>query len=262
MSYGASAFPPVWKNIIGYDKPSLIRPYEKRMNADELALSLRETISRGLVLYMPFVRFISHRPDTITKVFDRSPFGNHGTIHGAVWQTLPSGKSALSFDGVDDYVKVPETSSLDFTRNDNYTVLLWAKVKPLGKVQQLIVKGLDDRYPYKIEISDQNALFIAIWDGTNVVKVNLETIVSEHWVFCGLIKNGDSFSGVLNGEIVDTKDISGIGEVANNENVYIGTRAEKTVFFNGTIDEVRIYSRALSKEEIRRLYYLEKPFFI
>jgi len=73
------------------------------MNADELALSLRETISRGLVLYLPFVRFISHRADTITKVFDRSPFGNHGTIYGAVWQTLPSGKSALSFDGVDDY---------------------------------------------------------------------------------------------------------------------------------------------------------------
>jgi len=198
----------------------------------------------GLVLWMDFNQ---------CQAIDLSGNGNNGTIYGAQCVQGRSGK-ALSFDGVDDYVEVAETSSLDFTRTDNYTVLLWAKVKPLDTYQQLIVKGLDGRYPYKIEIDNTNTLRVAIWDGTNIVSIDLETIISEHWVFCGLIKNGDSFSGELNGEIVDTKDISGIGEVANNENVYIGTRAEKSVFFNGTIDEVRIYNRALSEEEIKWLY--------
>jgi len=38
--------------------------------------------------------------------YDSSPHGNHGTIHGASWVRGHTG-SALSFDGVDDYVSVP-----------------------------------------------------------------------------------------------------------------------------------------------------------
>ena len=125
MSYGASAYPPVWENIIGYTRPQYIRPYAKRPNADELALSLRDELADGLVLYLPFVRFVSHRPDTLTKVFDRSPYNNHGTINGAVWQTLPSGKSALSFNGTNAYVDCGDIDGIGGA--SEITVMAWVK---------------------------------------------------------------------------------------------------------------------------------------
>lgn len=42
-----------------------------------------------------------------TELSDLSGNGNHGTIHGAVYKTAPSGKSVLSFDGIDDYIRTP-----------------------------------------------------------------------------------------------------------------------------------------------------------
>ena len=48
-----------------------------------------------------------------SKVFDLSRKGNHGIVYGACWKSLPSGHSVLSFDGVDDYVEILDSKSLD-----------------------------------------------------------------------------------------------------------------------------------------------------
>ncbi|MBU2565500.1 MAG: hypothetical protein KJ655_04525, partial [Candidatus Thermoplasmatota archaeon] len=45
-----------------------------------------------------------------TTAYDSSGNNNNGTIHGATWTTGVNG-SALSFDGVDDYVNIPDSSS-------------------------------------------------------------------------------------------------------------------------------------------------------
>ena len=42
-----------------------------------------------------------------TKLSDLSGNGKHGTINGAAYKTAPSGKSVLSFDGIDDYIRTP-----------------------------------------------------------------------------------------------------------------------------------------------------------
>lgn len=47
-----------------------------------------------------------------SKVYDRSAYGNHGTVTGATWVKLPSGLWCLSFDGVDDYVNVDDGTEL------------------------------------------------------------------------------------------------------------------------------------------------------
>lgn len=58
---------------------------------------------------------------TIAK--DESGYGNDGTIYGATWIDGISGK-ALAFDGVDDYVEIPDDGSLYF---NDFTFTFWAK---------------------------------------------------------------------------------------------------------------------------------------
>ena len=50
-----------------------------------------------------------------TRLSDRSGSGNTGTISGATWTTQGKFGSALSFDGVNDWVTVADANSLDLT---------------------------------------------------------------------------------------------------------------------------------------------------
>jgi len=68
-----------------------------------------------------------------TTATDSSESGNTGTlINGPVWTTGKVG-GALSFDGTDDYVSVPDSDSLDIT--NQLTIDLW--VKPQNTIEEL-----------------------------------------------------------------------------------------------------------------------------
>lgn len=60
----------------------------------------------GCVLCLPGL------PGGGSRIHDRSPYGNHGTITGATWKRLPSGLWYLDFDGTDDYINCGTNSSL------------------------------------------------------------------------------------------------------------------------------------------------------
>ena len=80
---------------------------------------LSKQFSSPLIIYPTsddLVLWISGRNRTgNSKILDLSKKGNHGNIVGASWANTPLGHSALSFDGVDDYVEVPNDASLDIT---------------------------------------------------------------------------------------------------------------------------------------------------
>ena len=68
-----------------------------------------------------------------STAYDSSGLGNHGTIFGANW-TIGVNTTALSFDGIDDYIRVYDSNSLDITQQ--LTVEAW--IKPLEKSKGLI----------------------------------------------------------------------------------------------------------------------------
>ena len=73
----------------------------------------------GTVLYMPGL------PGAGSRIYDRSPYGNNGTITGATWKRRPSGLWGLSFDGVDDRVTIANPS---FIANSQGAISFWAIV--------------------------------------------------------------------------------------------------------------------------------------
>ncbi|HEY83190.1 MAG TPA: LamG domain-containing protein [Dehalococcoidia bacterium] len=64
-----------------------------------------------------------------SKICDRSPYGNVGTITGATWMRLSSGLWCVNFDGVDDCVSCGHEASLDITTEGTW--LAWVKASQL-----------------------------------------------------------------------------------------------------------------------------------
>jgi len=85
------------------------------------------------------VLFLSGLPGSSSKIYDRSPYGNHGTITGATWKRLPSGLWYLDYDGTDDYVNCGDDTSLladiltietwyQYHAGNNFILTLWNNI--------------------------------------------------------------------------------------------------------------------------------------
>ena len=172
---------------------------------------------------------------------------NHGTIYGAEW-TNGQMDSALSFDGIDDYVAT--ALNIDQTGSIDITMVAWAYPTAARPYRQQVIStdngGFDwsllKRYgTWRVFTGDRcwNSGFSADTDRWQHVAAVFRA--GEDVVF---YKNGVSRS---RGSAPDT-DIKD-NPVAIGDNP--GWWSE---YFEGRIDEVRIYDRALSAEEIEQLY--------
>lgn len=219
---------PFWDNIP--DKPS---PFP----SDE-----------ELVLCLPFNEGYG------SVVHDVSGNGNNGTIYGATWTSGRYGY-ALSFDGTDDYVETP----LNFPPQ-TFTLSVWVKIvrteSPDDFRAILVKRGSGNEWRFGIRTTDWTVWFAA-WDadgnaynfhGTTALEegvwYHLAVVVDNLDVKIFVNRELDA-QGTLGNPIADTNSIVRIGTDMLNANRY----------FHGIIDEVRIYSRALTEEEIKALYY-------
>ncbi|MCK4626068.1 MAG: LamG domain-containing protein, partial [Phycisphaerae bacterium] len=99
-----------------------------------LACSCSATSREGLVACWKFDEGKGNR------LLDTSGNGNHGTIHGATWTKGRVG-GGLRFDGVDDYVEVLKSASLNGPKKE-ITLMCWIKILPTGRYTIL------ERWPY------------------------------------------------------------------------------------------------------------------
>jgi len=186
---------------------------------------------------------------------------NDGIIYGAQWTTGQI-DGALSFDGDGDYVELPD-DMLD--SHSTGTVCAWVK----GNGGTVLGFGDSSWWTQKAVMSTSATSVSAFVrrDGSgDQLTVNLDNnINSERWNHICWIQDGNNISIYVNGtEQSVTRTITGTAtygdwfdDIASTcENVDIGRLEDDTPgdYFTGTIDDVRIYDRALSAEEIWQLY--------
>lgn len=193
---------------------------------------------------------------------DYSGYGNNGTIYSsttpsATWVDGKVGK-ALSFDGVDDYISIGAPASLSITGPITIEAWIYPKVSAVNQgfvhasaqyiffVQSNNEVRLADTYGHYLD-TDPNVLTLNTWNH----------IVGVFYGSKGdaiTLNNAKIFvNGVSKG-----KQVSGSWSPTNLSNVVIASRTNGTYYFNGLIDEVRIYNRALSDEEIKAIYEANK----
>jgi len=187
---------------------------------------------------------------------------NHGTIYGATWTTGQI-NAALSFDGVDDYVDIPYDSSLDIDAQDGITLSVWINLNTYpDKLHQGPIFGLYD----STDAGYKNYLFISksiygnliTWDHfppsygwIDSIKPDLNT-----WYNIAVVEDSSQKAIYINGTLDVSDNIPESYQGKTPDTIRIGNRADglATFYFNGIIDEVSIYDRALSAEEIWKIY--------
>ncbi|MCK4553441.1 LamG domain-containing protein, partial [Candidatus Parcubacteria bacterium] len=176
---------------------------------------------------------------------------NNGNVIGA---TPAIGKvgQGLDFDGVGDYVKVEDSSSLDIT--DNITITAWIYVTK-DTNNPIVTKLTEGSNPYRFMWdSDERLAFQADFDGVWVSTHRSSVWLDfNEWYHAVVTYSGAEIVFYANGNAITTINETGV-LTSNNEPVEIGKSTTNSYNFNGLIDEVRVYNRALSADEIGELY--------
>jgi len=226
-------------------------------------LFAQSSLTNGLVAYFPFNG----------NANDESGNGGNGTVFGAQLTDDRLGQisSAYVFNGLSNYIEIPESSVFDST---NYTVSLWFNAfqfptgaPTTGDANFLISKG---RHNFEIHtgsplVSGVTGIrflprFDAIPSGT--WDTGPGAYVTNSWHHLVAIWNPDAnkIQVFINGleQTVLGPSITGAGE-DNSSPLRIGMRSDGTLPFLGKIDDIRIYNRALTATEAGSLYELERP---
>ncbi|HDI52337.1 MAG TPA: LamG domain-containing protein, partial [Bacteroidetes bacterium] len=236
-----------------------VRIYNRALSAEEIAEHYRVGAARlkrisldnGLVGYWPFHNGAG------TVATDHSGNENHGTLINMNDDDWVSGKYglALEFDGENDYVETSFNTLDDIS--DDFSVSLWFNKKNTG----MLLSTMDD-------IGQERGEFHFSWDSwgytgfgfyyltadnvaTAVVTSDIITDDTWYHVVATVDADGD-MKLYLNGELKDTTSTPTTALLDNP--LHIGWNGYSGDYFHGLIDEVRIYNRALSAEEIAEHY--------
>ncbi|MDR3705752.1 MAG: sialidase domain-containing protein [Paludibacteraceae bacterium] len=173
------------------------------------------------------------------------------TFYGVVdtLKTPPYTSNALYFDGTNDYIAIPDNSKLDLT--SDYTITAWVKPENFNYLAGIVSKYHTPATPsYVLRLGRYSPYQAFNFDEKNTSSNTLLT--SNTWYHVAAVKSGTTRTLYVNGSAVSLTDTASFTPVANGDSLLIGLdyRMDKR-FFNGLIDEVSIWSKALSQSEIQ-----------
>ena len=254
---GAGVISPMGQDI---GKRSKV-PFGKNISKEIFLDEKRE--DRGLIcLCDGLVGYWSFNEGKGTTVNDESGCGNDGTIHEATWTTGRDG-NALNFDGMDDYVEIIDNDSLDLTTNISMCAWINASSFQYSGNPRIICKYMHPYSGYSLNIdaddTDHNLLFEfrdinSNWHGAHGVT----SLNDEKWHHVVGTFDGITIKVYVDGVLENTVDNASFVIKTNNDSLRFGQtpNVPENEIFKGIIDEVYIYNRSLSEEEIMYLYYL------
>lgn len=201
---------------------------------------------------------------------DKTSYDNNGIVYGASWteDDCVSG-GCYEFDGVNDFIDFGNGTLLN--NSCDFSIGGWFRIQNYGDFNFLlgigdIRSGLD---PFYIRFYNSSIFDLAVTDtftdnGVGIVwNFDSSDIPINNWNQYFVTLDSDSLKLYMNGNLVR--------EVENTDNIcltydqampiQIGSIANWT-YFNGSLDEVSIYSKTLTEEEVNDLYTSRKVQFI
>jgi hypothetical protein len=170
-----------------------------------------------------------------------------GTITGAARVPGRYGR-ALSFDGVDDWISVPDNVELDLT--NGLTIEAWVKPSALTSWRSVIMKEQVGSMVYALYAgSDAGPPAATVFNTSAVTASGPPALGLSEWTHLAMTWDRAVLRLYLDGAEVATAAAPG-PLATSSGNVRIGGNSVRGEFFAGLIDEVRIYNRPLAPAEV------------
>jgi len=230
--------------------PNFYNPNQDDRDADGIGnLCDSDTTGDGLVAYYPFNG----------NANDETGNGNNGTVYGATLTADRNGNpnSAFGFSGTEqEKINCGHLPYFNFNTGVTFAVWIYPTIENAGAIIMKWAYGKEDKYLW---MRDQEVHFY-LFNCFDLVQLESSTIPLNEWTFVVATYDGSIAKIYINGVLDTNKNAS--GDVADwTADMYIGYNSsgrtynyEKYTSFNGSIDDVRIYNRALSESEILELY--------
>jgi PKD repeat protein len=182
---------------------------------------------------------------------DRSGNGNNGVITNGSW--TPGGRfgNAMSFNGANAWVTINDSPSLDLSKG--MTLEAWVYPTATGNVwRTVIMKEQPNNTVYYLDSSsDRGGPATGIWAaGTEQILSRSAPLPVNQWTHLAATYDGATQRLYVNGAQVASRAQTGAIQISGSP-LRIGGNSTWGEYFRGSIDEVRIYNRALSAGEIQ-----------
>ncbi|MDO8660574.1 MAG: LamG domain-containing protein, partial [Candidatus Woesearchaeota archaeon] len=191
------------------------------------------------------------------NVGDYSGNGNNGTAN-SVTLSATDGKlgGAYTFSGSPSYISVGTGSSLDVI--NQLTVVAWIKPSSVSGYQRIFSYGgtASDPNKYSLLLSD-NTLTYQI-NSAGHTNTSTATLATGNWYLVALTysdadNNATVYVNNVGRSFTETGSLSAVSETGW---IGVSSGATTTQNFSGVIDEVAVYNRKLTSQELSNLYSL------
>ncbi|MCK5522847.1 MAG: LamG domain-containing protein [Thiomargarita sp.] len=222
-------------------------------------------LNNGLVAYYPFNG----------NANDESGYDNNGTVHGATLtlDRFKKANHAYSFDGVENYIVINNKHQHNIGIGE-VTLSAWIIIGDSqsdswdgNEIGAIAGKGyLGNENGHGLYVNENKVVY-QVHKGTEIVEASSDkTLNDQQWHHIVGVLERDERDGVklyIDGQLQSTTGDPTLFQGKNLDSSIaftIGARKheEYRFHFNGTIDDVRIYNRALSKSEIQELYEMDE----
>ena len=227
-----------------------------------LALFANSVVAQNVPNYVPTNGLIGWWPFN-GNANDESGNGNNGTVNGAILTADRFGNAnrAYSFDGIDDFIHNNSTNSLNVT--SQLTLSAWINTTTINQSRILTFGSSTNitNFQYSLlhtNVNNSNRLYFL----ANGANTNFEPngpnfgnlTISSQWTNVVVTFDGFILKFYLNGVLDKAVNINDTFLQNSFTNFIIGKRSDNQEVFTGFIDDIGIWNRALSSQEVHLLY--------
>ena len=250
VTYPPASYVPIGQPILASYYGSILQPTTTTF-IDEIRISnVARNFNEGLIAYYP----LDGNAD------DLSGNNNNGTIMGGVTSStdrIGNANSAMQFNGIDGYIEIPNSSTLQ-SPTSAITIASWLYVESfpglqaLGIVEKTNSNNSYGQYGLSYQTWSNDGLYFYHSNGNQGSYAPI-TLDFSRWYFVAITYDGTTAITYLDGIPIASQNVPG-PIVPDDNPLTLGLETPgQTEYLHGKLDEVRIYNRALSQQEILSL---------
>lgn len=160
---------------------------------------------------------------------------------------------SMSFDGTNDTVSIGNSSSLNPT--SAITISAWVKPAAINQANspELVAKG-GDAHSYRLRMNSTGGIVGSRFYGTTNNDTYTTSSLSTTAFSLITVTYDGSYNSVYKDGVLEAREANSGSISTVTSSLYLGSMGGAGEYFSGLLDDVRVYSRALSEVEVSNLY--------